>query len=1130
MKYSDIVGLQEYFQPIYSMEHESHEYWKRFIPNDQFYEILNTTMIALSSTDQKHKKSLWIQGAYGTGKSHASAVIKHMLWDEIETFKDYLNSFNHDQLVGKVTNYRKENRILPVVLVGCGSITNNRTFALEIEKAVKKSLQKVKIKVETKSDFERMIDKIEDEDYLNWEKIIKENKELEFLVNNKQEIARELRTGNVTLLNTLEKTLNNRGYHFSHEKISEWLTELTDEIVRTGKASGIMIFWDEFTPILELENSSGILEQLQNIAELSQQKKLFLYVISHRSPSQAKIAQEDIQKDIDKIKDRFHDLSYSMEPVTTYHILSASVKKNNTEWKKQKEMFYSKNENMNEIIERIAQKTNSSIKNKLSDLYPIHPYSAYLSTFISKNLGSTQRSIFEFLYDEDRGFKRFIQNEIKDYLLLTPDYLWDYFMNDFENDPRSQFSQILEKYRLYEKKMQTMGSAHSQVFKGMLLLNILYKVVETGSPDNTLVNPTAENIHSLFVGCGFETDIKEILDYIDTAEIIQKNPDDLFLISFTDLPHKEVDEEKKRTINEYKEVVKIIKIGDLEDTFKSIFENVLREQEVVFFSCLEDNKFTLGNKLLKAFKSPHTLHIAVFLLKDEAAKGKINSLIKQISNDEELRNIIFIIMEEPLGDKNFSRFTEYMARSSVSRNHNYEENAANLEDYAKKIVLEWIGRIEKRYFDMWLGDFNIKNLVSKISVIINSKISSRIFESGIDVLNEIKKYATIWKKQAAKAALEIFFYAKSIEYLEEKTSKGYNQYLRHIIKDANGEYILNRQLNLKNNADPNNPLTKISKAVDRTFASLQTKAQFNLGDELQFLTKPPYGIYQNMPNMALIGLVMRNYNGALYQSGTGELIENKQMIDKIILLFEYWDNGKNRENLNVKFGSQQEKELIALLKDIFDLEDVGGLTKTKWEVKKYTDKMGFPIWSLKYHKKNEVIKNFSKEIFELIKSVDKEIELKDIERISALLKEWKYDIKSAVKPDNFKIGFTNYLKSIENVEMTDEDVPEAITYLGRHLQEEVSLWEEVKVSSIVKDWRLEKNREEKEKPGIYPFPWGGSEPGTTPDNPDALWEISKENAVKKVTSFSGDLSSLKQKIIKIIEENPKISWIIEKYF
>ncbi|MCK5057515.1 MAG: hypothetical protein KAT34_12705 [Candidatus Aminicenantes bacterium] len=1125
MKYSDLVELQGYFQPNYSMENESHDYWKQFIPNEQFYDILQITMTALTSPEPKDKKSIWIQGTYGTGKSHAAAVIKHLLWNEIDAIEDYLTSFDKVQLSERIKKYRRKNKIIPVVLVGIGSITDNRTFAFEIEKAVKKSLDRLGISLQTKSNFERMIDKIENSKYYNWDEIIKGNQELKNIVKNKEDIARKLKENDVDLLCTLDDIFKREHTHFSHEKIAEWLTEVADEIVNSGKASGLMIFWDEFTPLLEIQNSSAIVEQIQNTAELSRNKNIYLYLISHRDPSQANLSQDDIKK----IKDRFHEKYYTMDPVTTYHIMSASIRKKNREsWEEQKEKVFKNNESLNGLIDRISDTHSAPVKNKLHDLYPIHPYSAYLSAFISRYLGSTNRSIFNFLYDQEKGFAKFITNEVKDDLFLTPDYLWDFFIAEFEN--QAKFSQVLEKYHHYEKKLQQEGDSFLCVFKGVLILNILFNLVQIGSGENILVNPSRDNIKSLFSGTGIEPGVDSVLNHIDSHEIIQKNPDDLFLVAFADLPHREVEAEKEKIRSQYDNVTKIIGVGESKEQFESIFDNVLRAKEIVFFPCSFDYDYLLKQKLNKAFRGNFTLHIAVFLLKDEGEKTKTIDLLKRLTKDKEFADIIFVIPDEPFTGKEYSRFIEYMAKSNVSHNHNYDEHAVTLVDNAKKTVLGWLGRIRGRYLSVFMKNSTRQELVSKIGDIVNDEIAPLLFRSGIDAIEGVRKNANIWKQQVTRTALDIFFSAPSRSHLEDKTTQTNYKPLRFILKDANGEYIVDCDLRLKEDSTSNLPLYQITRKVEEKFKKLEIETHFDLEAELEFLTKPPYGIYTNMPNMALLGFILKAYNGKLYELSTGKPLENTIMIDKLIELFEFWKNGKGREKLMVRFGSEEERELIRLLIDIFKFGEVEGLNDARWKVSNHIKNVGFPIWALKYYTSEKTIKEFADAVFKLVKSVDKEIKQKEIAEICTILEDNLFDIRLAIKDDNLRTGFNVFLKSVENAEISDEDISDVIEYLHKNLQEEVAFWEEDKVSSEVIKWRLQKIQKNREN--TYPGSQGndtGDYTGSTGYTKDEL-KISQEKAIEKIESFTGDLHSLKQKLIKIIEENAGISPTIEKYF
>ena len=67
-----------------------------------------------------------------------------------------------------------------------------------------------------------------------------------------------------------------------------------------------------------------------------------------------------------------------------------------------------------ELIEKIADNTNGNtqeIIGKIRSLYPIHPYTAYLSTFVSRQLGASERSVFNYLNDSKVGFKHFLNED-----------------------------------------------------------------------------------------------------------------------------------------------------------------------------------------------------------------------------------------------------------------------------------------------------------------------------------------------------------------------------------------------------------------------------------------------------------------------------------------------------------------------------------------------------------------------------------------------------------------------------------------------------------------------------------------------------------------------------------------------
>ena len=55
---------------------------------------------------------------------------------------------------------------------------------------------------------------------------------------------------------------------------------------------------------------------------------------------------------------------------------------------------------------------------------------------------------------------------------------------------------------------------------------------------------------------------------------------------------------------------------------------------------------------------------------------------------------------------------------------------------------------------------------------------------------------------------------------------------------------------------------------------------------------------------------------------------------------------------------------------------------------------------------------------------------------------------------NYKEGFHNFMKSVEIVNLKDDEIDGALEYLRGHLEGEVGLWKEVEVKETLKDWRL----------------------------------------------------------------------------
>lgn len=1136
IKYNEIIGLNDYFQPAYDLTNEVGNYWKQFITNDKFFDVLRGVLNSLEGQRPDEKKSIWLQGTYGTGKSHATAVIKHLLFDPEIEIEEFIGNFGDTQLKSRILNLRNRLRVFPVILKGTSNITDNRTFALSIEKAVKRALKQNNIEINTKSDFEKMIHQIETNPWhINWESVIQEYPQINMFVKDKEDLLKKLRNEDLDILKNLEDISSIGRIHFSYSEIASWLKEVIEELRGQGKADSLMIYWDEFTSVLELPNSGVLLTELQNIAELSVNKGIYLFMVSHRTPSQAKITKEDMEK----VLGRFRMLDYSMEPLTTYHIVGAAIKKKDkSTWESLKD---EKSYLMDNLIRRIVG-TEGGVRdyNLLENLFPIHPYTAYLSTFIVRNIGSTERSIFEFLYDEERGFSKFIKENPSGIngVFLTVDYLWDFFMEEFERIDYQRFSSILDKYKLHIQAVEEENRAYSAIFKGVLLLNIQYKMVKVAEARDTLVAPSATNIKSMFWGTEYGNDIEAALNFFDSRQIISKDPDNLFLVSSSSLPLKEVEKEKEGLNGLYDQIDKILSKEQVKEIHNTFTNSVLRKTELKIFDA-SLNEYLLKNRLRKAFVEDYAFHILVLIAKNIQEREQIKVTVRNILKDTEFINIVFIVLEELFGEDIFNQFVEYQARAIIADRHNYTEERISNEDYARKVLDKWIHLIKSGYAEWYLmggheigsmaEENNGKCLVKNFSEVVNEELSVRIFSSGLEVLKETKKNHNVWTEKMAKTSAENFLFANNRDFIEIKTSSGPERYTREIIKDNFGDYIVDEGLQFKKEVDVNHPIIKMNSEIQNIINRKKDSGVFNLGDTLKFLTKPPFGIYPNMLHLATLGFLMRGYVGKLYESGRGKPIEKEIMRDKILDLFKYWASGKVSNKLGVRLGTAEEKKLITDLIGVFNLKDIESLSDLRWGIREWIKESDYPLWVFKLSENaNEEIKLAIDKIIDLIELMDTEISQSDIKGVLDAVKVVETDLKFLIfKKEKSRELFITWLKNIEKIEIRDEEIVNATAYIRRNMPEEIGVasWKEDNVREKVKDWYIDKSKPRSAK--TY------QNEGNGQDDTDSF--ISEHNKVsesrrmeiiEKIEAYQGDWKSV---LKKLISEHDEIISILEEY-
>ena len=142
-KYSDYFDIDDHYFPAIddSAIKSDPGCWTKTYPHETFIEMLEKMEKILTGAP---KVSLWIEGAFGTGKSQCAYSLKKILEVPEEDVRKYWNK--HDDLrkkpdlLEKLIGHKKRG-ILSVYRYGSGSINSSRDLFFAIQESVKNALK-----------------------------------------------------------------------------------------------------------------------------------------------------------------------------------------------------------------------------------------------------------------------------------------------------------------------------------------------------------------------------------------------------------------------------------------------------------------------------------------------------------------------------------------------------------------------------------------------------------------------------------------------------------------------------------------------------------------------------------------------------------------------------------------------------------------------------------------------------------------------------------------------------------------------------------------------------------------------------------------------------------------------------
>jgi hypothetical protein len=819
--------------------------------------------------------------------------------------------------------------------------------------------------------------------------------------------------------------------------------------------------------VVKSELGISILVELQLLAEeaMNAENDSYFLFISHPSALDRLSAQERT-----KTIGRYHYLHYNMEPVSAFKIMSRKFRNivPLTEISGSATFYFV----AKQLYSQLAQTSNQPIETEkdLKNLFPLHPATANLATYYAREVGSSSRSVFDFLAsDPVRDFlndpKVFKQGET-----ITADYLWDYIMPEMQQNV-SKFGVVNERYNSCRKSVEYQGEATMRVFKGILLLNAFNNIANTET-----VTPSEENIANLFIGTTIEPQLTDILGWLNKAGVIQRSPSGLYEIRFSALPLGEVNGIKENLkLTEFRYTYNILRTsGTARSVVEKKLANVARPYWLDFFS-LDSNKFTLLSNVERAVKKAqgYELMLVMFFARNADELIELRGIAEEASKEEDgrFKDVVFLVMDKTLGESEYERFIEYQANAQCAQRHGFADQMNSHSENADKMVKEWVESAMKGIVYIYLSSIPAsmtKTLsvdASRITSFINSSIAPMVFHSGPEGLEMIrlKSSTTYWKKQYVKATVETVLQFNTKQEICDRC-KGPAMHMNFLLQDS-----VDENLQFKDDVDPNHPLVKICKFVKSKIDHADKSINFNLSYHLEALTKPPYGLFPSHAGMGMVAFALRPYIGKIFDLN-GKPRTAKHLVDDVAELFKVWDGGGNRNKLEFKFQTKEEGQLAKHFVNMFklntlkDYHNVSSLTDARWALTHaYLKEMGAPLWGLKYCKSmsTNAIRSYLCQIVDNILRICEPDGMKNpalMTETLELMKNYEYEFRSLLTVtenlNNFIEGYEQFLFLQDKVGLKPNELYEAKLYVQKNMQAEIGLWTEVNVAEKLKDWRL----------------------------------------------------------------------------
>lgn len=941
--------------------------WKKFYPHDTFVKLIKDTISVISRRD---KVSVWVEGAYGTGKSHAVLTLKKLLDASDEEVCEYFNRFP-EQLSNDLLNQFQqlkidEKRILTVHRYGSSSIKDDNDLVFAIQESTIQALVDNGIDAMGESALKnstiKWLSDSHNKDYFNG--LINKEYAEAFSGDNVEAIIKKLNQYEGEALSILMRKIMKVGKErriialsLDVDDLVEWIKLVIEE----NKLKAIVFIWDEFTEYFR--NNMRALTGFQKLTDLSGSYSFYFIIVTHNVTH---IFPES-DKDFKKILDRFVNPICKIElpENTAFHLMGSAMEKNKDtviydEWEETVDDLYSRTMESRELIKKKAHITDNELKNIL----PIHPYAALLLKHISSAFDSNQRSMFDFIKndrgDEIKGFQWFINNYSPDddNPFLTVDLLWDFFYEKGKKFLSHEIRLILDSY---ERSSNNLAIDEQRVLKVVLLLQAISQKV---GGDVELFIPNEKNINNVFEGSDLDIGApSRIAEKLVRDKILYKKPLGGGKFQFSALINvgDSAAIEKFKVEIEKRNTSSLIQMGELSSAISLSGALKLRYE----VRCVASNDFrsTINQLRNQEADMGNKITSVITFAKDDIESVTISKRISEAISDGSY-NIVFIDASiTPLGNDLYEQYVDSMANAMYQRGKDNAQ-ANQYENNAKEVLKKWKNNIVNGEFIVYTLDnpdgtrvATIDQLYDELAEINRSQYSKGL-ETGKPVMD------TMWIANSLASGVECGAKESTTgQYRSGNPLTKLENYIGEQAWEVEKYWIKNPHLHVSN----------IKKYVEDIIAeSFKNEGRISIAKIYDNLKVAPYGFMPCNLTAFVLGFVLKEYTDDTYTWSDGltndvlTISKLKEMVSEIIKL-QNTPNPRYKDKYIVVM-TKENKAFIEASSKVFNISKTlcTSVEQTRERIRQKMKGLSFPLWCLKDVVDKETFKSDKVKMKELI--------------------------------------------------------------------------------------------------------------------------------------------------------------------